>query len=287
MAIIDVNTKLVGLLGNPLGHSFSPDMHNKAFQTLGLNFFYLPIEVTPADLKEVALGIVKMNFGGYNVTIPHKISIMEHLDHIHELAAVIGAVNVVTIKDGRTTGYNTDGEGFVRSLEAEAGISVNGKRHLIVGCGGAARAIAMTMAFNGAKKILLSNRTEQKAHDLAGEINDRVRPCCDVVGKEPAEMKSAFEQADVVINATSVGMHPDENRLPLDTGLLRESQVVSDIVYNPVKTELLKRAEEKGCKIVTGLGMLVYQGVEGFKLWTGVAPPVDEMFAVVRAIKGC
>ncbi|MBI9082162.1 MAG: shikimate dehydrogenase [Desulfobacterales bacterium] len=285
MSIVDVNTKLVGLLGNPLGHSFSPAMHNKAFQTLGLNFFYLPIEVVPENLKDVARGISKMNFAGYNVTVPHKIRIMEHIDHIHELATVIGAVNVVTIKDGRTTGYNTDGEGFVQSLETEARISIKGKRHLIVGCGGAARAIAMTMAFKGAGKILISNRTEQKAYDLAGEINDKVRPCCHVVGKDPKEMKSAFQQVDVVINTTSIGMHPDEDRLPMDTELLRKGQIVSDIVYNPAKTELLKRAEAKGCKIVTGIGMLVYQGAEGFRLWTGVAPPVEEMFAVVRAIK--
>ena len=149
MAVVDVNTKLVGLFGNPLGHSFSPAMHNKAFETLGLNFFYLPIEVTAEDLPTVAAGIAKMNFAGYNITIPHKIRIMDCLDEIDPLAQAIGAVNTVVLENGRATGYNTDGEGFVRSLEAESGITVDGKRYFILGCGGAARAIAMTRPSQG------------------------------------------------------------------------------------------------------------------------------------------
>ena len=145
MAIVDVQTKLVGLLGNPLGHSFSPAMHNRAFEMLGLNFFYMPIEVTSEHLQDVARGISRMNFAGYNITIPHKIQIMEYLDYIDELAQGIGAVNTVKIENGVTTGYNTDGMGYVHTLETEAGISVEGKNYLILGCGGGARAIAMTL----------------------------------------------------------------------------------------------------------------------------------------------
>lgn len=285
MAIVDVNTKLVGLLGNPLGHSFSPDMHNRAFRTLGLNFFYLPIEVTPENLEDVARGISRMNFAGYNVTIPHKIRIMGHLDHIDDLAKGIGAVNTVTIKDGVSTGHNTDGMGYVRSLESEAGISVKGKTHFIVGCGGAARAIAMTLAYRGAGKIFLCNRTEQKAHDLAGELNTKVNQCCEIVRMAPLDMDSAIGHADVLINTTSIGMHPDEDRMPMDSRLIPEGIVVSDIVYNPLQTKLLQAARERGCRTVTGLGMLVYQGAEAFTMWTGAEPPVDEMFAVVRALK--
>jgi shikimate dehydrogenase len=286
MAVVDVNTKLVGLLGNPLGHSFSPAMHNRAFETLGLNFFYLPIEVTADDLSTVAAGIAKMNFAGYNITIPHKIRIMECLDAIDPLAQAIGAVNTVTLQAGRATGYNTDGEGYVRSLETEAGIAVQGKRLLIVGCGGATRAIAMTLASRGARKILIANRTEQKAHDLVGEVNAKVRPCSEVVTMQRAALAAALKQADVLINTTSVGMHPHEDRMPIEEDLIPGGIVVSDIVYNPMRTRLLKAAEAKGCRIVTGLGMLVYQGAEGFRMWTGVEPPVDEMFAVVHALKG-
>jgi shikimate dehydrogenase len=286
MTSVDVNTKLTGLLGNPLGHSFSPVMHNRAFELLGLNFFYMPIEVTPENLKDVACGISKMNFAGYNVTIPHKIRIMEHLDHIDELARSIGAVNTVTIKDGVTTGHNTDGEGFIRSLETETGTSVKGKTLLVLGTGGAARAVAMALAFKGAERIIICNRTEQKARDLSRDINEKVRPCSEVIPMAPWEIKNAAGQADVVINTTSVGMHPEEDRMPLDGEAIPEGIVVCDIIYNPDKTKLLRVAESKGCKIVSGLGMLVYQGAEAFRLWTGTEPPVDEMFAVVRASRG-
>ncbi|MCP3951757.1 MAG: shikimate dehydrogenase [Desulfobacterales bacterium] len=286
MTIVDVNTRIVGLLGNPLGHSFSPAMHNRAFKTLGLNFFYLPIEVTSENLKDVTLCISKMNFAGYNVTIPHKIRILEYLDHIDELAQAIGAVNTVTIQEGVSTGHNTDGEGYVRSLETEAGFSVKEKTLFILGCGGAARAIAMTLAFRGAGKIFLCNRTEQKVHDLAAEINAKVRPCCEVTRMEPAAMKPVIGLAHVLINATNIGMHPDEDRMPIDASLIPKGLVVSDIVYNPLKTKLLQTVEKKGCPIVPGLGMLVYQGAAAFQMWTGAEPPVDEMFAEIRALKG-
>ena len=286
MTVVDVNTKLVGLLGNPLGHSFSPAMHNKAFETLGLNYFYLPIEVTADDLPTVAAGIAKMNFAGYNITIPHKIRIMDCLDAIDPLAQAIGAVNTVVLEKGHATGYNTDGEGFVRSLEAESGMTVDGKRYFILGSGGAARAIAMTLAFKGAQKIFLCNRTGQKAHDLAVEINTKVSPCSEVVPRDPARMASAVQQADVVINTTSIGMHPEEDRIPIESDLIPAGVIVSDIVYNPARTKLLQVAEAKGCKTVPGLGMLVYQGTEGFRKWTEAEPPVEVMFEVVRALKG-
>ena len=286
MAVVDINTKLVGLLGNPLGHSFSPAMHNRAFQTLGLNYLYLPIEVTADDLPIVAAGIAKMNFAGYNVTIPHKIRIMDCLDAIDPLAQAIGAVNTVVLQNGRATGYNTDGEGFVQSLEAETGIAVEGKCHFIIGCGGAARAIAMTLVFQGAQKIFICNRTEQKAHDLVGEINTKVRPCSEVVAMTPSGIEAAVRQADVLINTTSLGMHPEVDRIPMDGDLIPAGVIVSDIVYNPARTKLLQVAEEKDCRTVPGLGMLVYQGAEGFRKWTGTEPPVDVMFEVVRALKG-
>lgn len=278
---IDVNTKLVGLLGYPLGHSFSPVMQNRAFQKLGLNYLYLPIEVTDEDLKDVVTGISKMNFAGYNITIPHKIRIMECIDRIDELAQVIGAVNVVSLKEGVATGYNTDGGGFVRSFEAGTGISVGGNSFFIVGSGGAARSIAMTLAFEEAREILICNRTEQKAHELAKEVNTKVKSCSVVVPMDTKEIKTALGYADVLVNTTSVGMHPNEDQMPIDAGCIHENLIVADIVYNPVKTKLLKVAEGKGCRILGGLGMLVYQGAEGFKIWTGIEPPIEAMFDAV------
>jgi len=279
---IDVNTKLVGLLGYPLGHSFSPVMQNRAFQRLGLNYLYLPIEVTADDLKDVVSGITKMNFAGYNITIPHKIRIMQYIDRVDELARIIGAVNVVSLNAGTATGYNTDGEGFVRSLGAGTGISVEGSSFFIVGSGGAARSIAMTLAVKEARAVFICNRSEQKAHELTKEVNTRVKPCSAVVPMESREMKIALRHTDVLVNTTSVGMHPNEDQMPIDADCLHENLIVADIVYNPVKTKLLKAAEEEGCRTLGGLGMLVYQGAEGFKIWTGMQPPIDTMFDAVR-----
>lgn len=278
---VDVNTRLVGLLGHPLGHSFSPMMQNAAFEKLGLNYLYLPIEVTDEHLKDVVTGLSRMNFAGYNITIPHKVRIMEYIDRIDDLARIIGAVNVVSLKNGVSTGYNTDGEGFVRSLQAGTGESVKDKVFFVMGSGGAARAIGVTLAFRGAKEILICNRTAQKAHVLADEINTRVRPCSEVVPMDNEKMRLAVRHADILVNTTSVGMHPNENELPVSRECLHGSLTVADIVYNPRRTMLLQAAKDIGSKVIDGLGMLVYQGAEAFRIWTGVEPPVDVMFDAV------
>lgn len=174
MKTITTATKLYILLGYPLGHTISPPMHNLAFHDLSMDCCYFPVEVSPENLGTVFQGLSKMNLGGMNVTIPHKIRIMEHLDELDPVAATIGAVNTIRFIDGRSKGYNTDGEGFIQSLEEEAAISVKEKCFYIIGCGGAARAISMTLAFRGAEKIFISNRTEEKAVQLAEEINTKI-----------------------------------------------------------------------------------------------------------------
>jgi len=279
-----VTTKLVILLGNPLGHSVSPPMHNRVFQSLGMDYCYLPVEVSDENLEKVFAGLTRMNVAGFNVTIPHKIRIMEYLDELDPLAATIGAVNTICVQDGKTKGYNTDGIGFIRMLEEETGISVEGKRFFLLGCGGAARAISMTLAYQGAEKIIICNRTRAKAEALAAEINDKIRNCAEVVGESTGEQARALNNCAVLINCTSLGMHPAENVLPLDESLLLPHLIVVDIVYNPLMTRLLLAAKAKGCSIVAGLGMLIYQGAAGFKLWTGVEPNVAEMSEVVYAL---
>lgn len=285
MAFINVNTKLVGLLGNPLGHSFSPAMQNIAFETQGLNYYYLPIEVTAENLADVVKGISKMNFAGFNVTIPHKLNIMKFLDEIDDLAELIGAVNTVTIKDGRLKGYNTDGIGFVRSLEEETNVTVKGSIVFILGSGGASRSIAMAMAFKGANKVYLCNRTVEKAMDLTKEINSKIRDCSIALPMVKSEMLRPLKETAIFINTTSVGMHPNEGDTPIESSLLHEGMIVSDIIYNPLKTRLLLEAEQRGCKTLKGLGMLVYQGAEAFKLWTGIDAPAEKMWEVLTAKK--
>lgn len=279
-----VTTKLVILLGNPLGHSVSPAMHNRVFDKLGMDYCYMPVEVTKKNLKRVFSGLKAMNVAGFNVTIPHKIAIMEYLDELDPLAATIGAVNTICVNsDGKTTGYNTDGEGFMRSLEDEAKISVTGKRVFLLGCGGGARAIAMTLAFHGAEKIYLHNRTVAKAEGLSEEINDKIRPCTEVV-TSLKDQKEALENCSILINSTSLGMHPHDDVLPIDESLISPHLIVADIVYNPLMTKLLRTARDKGCAIVPGLGMLIYQGAAAFKLFTDVEPLVEEMSEVAYAL---
>ena len=272
-----VNTKLVILLGQPLGHSVSPAMHNRVFEKLGMDCCYMPVEVSAADLGTVFCGLTKMNVAGFNVTIPHKLHIMEFLDEIDPLAQTIGAVNTICVRDGKTKGYNTDGEGFVRSLEEKADISVQGKRFFILGCGGAVRAIAMTLAFKGAEKIYICNRTQKKAESLAEEINQKITNCVEVVERTTDRIAPFLKECDVLINGTKLGMHPDTNSTPIDKVLLSKNLIVSDIVYNPLMTRLLKDALHSECTIVDGLGMLIYQGAAAFQLWTGIEPLVGEM----------
>ena len=278
---INTETKLIGLLGYPLIHSFSPPMQNKAFQQCSLNKIYIPVEVLPEDLGTVVKGISKMNFDGFNVTKPHKIEIMKYLDEIDEHAKCIGAVNTVSIKNGVLKGYNTDGSGFLKSFEEESGTKIEGKTVFIVGSGGASRAISMTLALSKARKIYICNRTYEKAVNLSNDINDKVGLCSEVVAFDDEKIKEPLNNSDILINTTSVGMLPNIEDSPINKKLLNEKLIVCDIVYNPRKTKLLIDAEEIGCKIVTGLFMLLYQGTEAFEIWTNKKAPVDQMSKVL------
>ena len=284
MVDINTDTKLVGLLGHPLKQSFSPTMQNGAFQEAGLNYIYVPFEVTPEDLPDVVKGISKMNFAGFNVTKPHKINIMDHLDEIDKSAEVIGAVNVVTISDGRLKGFNSDGSGFNRSFEEETGTTFKGKNVFILGSGGAARAIAVTLAMEGAEKIYICNRTVEKAEGLAADINKQVRDCASSVPLENSEMEKALGDTEVIINTTSIGMQPEPEAIPMDKELLDKRFIVCDIVYNPLKTKLLQEAEKLGCQTVEGLSMLLYQGAESFELWTGRNAPLETMESIIKKL---
>jgi shikimate dehydrogenase len=281
-----IHTKMVILLGNPLGHTRSPAMHNRLFEKLALDFLYLPVEVSSDDLATVFSGLRKMKVAGFNVTIPHKIAIIDLLDALDPLAEVIGAVNTICIEEGRSVGYNTDGEGFIKYLESTLDTTINAKRFFILGCGGAGRGIAMTLASRGAARVFLCNRTTSKAEILADEINAKIRPCVETVPHSFAEMRKALAESEVLINATSLGMHPNEARLPIEPDLLRRELAVADLVYNPLMTRLLSTARQLGCPIVKGHGMLVHQGALGFKLWTGVDPIIEEMFQALDLPRG-
>jgi shikimate dehydrogenase len=271
---ISGKTKITGLFGYPVEHTLSPFMHNAAFIRLGLDYCYIPFSVHPDFLRQAVEGIRALNIVGVNLTIPLKESVIPLLDEVDEEASFIGAVNTIVNREGRLAGYNTDGRGFMRSL-AENGVSVEGKRVLIVGAGGASRGIGYYLC-RQAGSLSLFNRTAKKAADLAAQLSftgGRV----DVIGG--LDQVGGF---DMVINATPLGLKKDDP-LPFDAGLLRAGQVVCDLIYR--KTALLRLAEEKGCKTVDGLAMLLWQGALAFELWTGLTPPVEDMkSALLQAI---
>ncbi len=274
---------LFGVIGHPIEHSLSPVMHAAAFKELGLDYSYSAFNVEEGDLEAFVGRWGDMNFLGLNVTIPHKVRIIRYLDELDENARLINAVN--TIKFGyRLVGYNTDGLGCVRSLEEE-GERIRGRRILILGSGGAARAIAFRCAQEGAE-IAISNRTREAAMKLAREIKEGLGRRILVVNYNTNSIKDIIPTTDILINTTSVGMYPKIHRCPIPSEVLDPKLTVMDIVYNPIETQLLKNARMIGCKTIDGVGMFVHQGAESLKIWLDVKPPIEVMRnAVLEKLK--
>ena len=273
--MITSRTGLLGVIGYPVEHSSSPAMHNAALARTELDFAYLPFAVPPDRVPEVPVAMRALGIRGLNVTVPHKVAVMEGLDEISEEARAIGAVNTIANRDGHLTGYNTDAEGVIASLRADGGLDVLPEAVALLGAGGAARAILYALLQAGeVKEISLLNRTLEKAEALAADLDPDSRR----VRVGTPGMGAAVRDAGLLINATSVGMHPGAAASPLpDPSVLHDRLTVLDIVYKPRRTRLLAQAEEAGAATVDGLGMLVHQGARAFEIWTGVAPPVEEM----------
>lgn len=264
-------TKVLGIFGFPVEHTLSPLMHNAAFKTLGLDMCYLPFKVSPDDLPDAVNAIKALNILGVNVTVPHKEKIIPLLDEVDKEALFIGAVNTIVNKDGRLKGYNTDGKGFMKSL-SEARISISRKNVLIVGTGGASRAISYYMSEKAAK-LFLYDIDEKKAKKLVGDLR-KIRKNVFLFNLQPSTFNPAFDELDIIINATPLGLKK-EDPLPFNINQLGTGHVVCDLIYK--KTTLFEKASKKGCRTLSGLGMLLWQGVFAFELWTGRKPPVEVM----------
>ena len=259
-------TKITGIFGYPIGHTLSPLMHNSAFKTLGLNICYVAFEVLPGALPDAVRAVRSLNMLGVNITVPHKENVIPLLEKVDKEASFIGAVNTITNSEGTLTGYNTDGRGFMSSL-SEQGISVDGQNVVIIGTGGASRAISYYLSEKASGLSLYDidrPRAEKLAGDLA-EIRDNVFLLEDI---------EDIAGPDIIINATPLGLRPDDP-LPLNPDLITSDMVICDLVYK--KTKLLKEADNRGAKNIDGSGMLLWQGVLAFELWTGVKPPVEVM----------
>jgi shikimate dehydrogenase len=274
---ISSKTKICGLIGDPVEHTMSPVMHNAAFDKLGLDYAYLPFRVKPDELPRAVGGLKALNAIGFNVTIPHKVAVLPLLDELDPLAKKIGAVNTVVNDNGVLKGYNTDASGFLQAL-LERGVEPAGKKIVLLGAGGAARAIAYILAERNARLTIL-NRLEEL--DWAEAIADNIRKD---LGKDiavfellPDHLAAALEPAGILVNATSVGMSPAGGISPVPARLIRSGLVVVDIVYNPVRTKFLRDAAAAGAVTVAGLDMLVWQGALAFEKWTGEKPPFELM----------
>lgn len=273
----------VGLIGWPVGHSRSSAMHNQAFAHLGLNWHYLLLPVRPEDVIEAVRGLRALGFAGANVTVPHKLAVMEALDEVMPEAQAIGAVNTIVNRDGYLVGYNTDGIGFLRALR-EGGFSAENCDALLLGAGGASRAVLYALLSKGAK-VTIVNRTRSRAERLAQEFGEFFGVKIPVMTFDyPIILQEALNQAELLVNATSIGMSPHTETSPLPTGIhFSPSLTVYDLVYNPLETRLLADARAAGATAIDGLGMLIHQGAVAFTLWTGEEAPVEVMRAAAMA----
>jgi shikimate dehydrogenase/chorismate mutase-like protein len=260
------STSVYGVLGNPVGHSMSPRMHNAAFKFLGIDAVYLPFEVK--DLQSAVSGMKALGIKGASVTIPFKTEIFGLIDDIDDTAEKIGAVNTLVFGEERVQGTNTDWAGAVRCLEAM--LPIEGHRFLVVGTGGAARAVVYGVVSKGGEAVVVG-RSEEKGRALAEAFE------CDFIPLD----KIANTHGDCLVNTTPVGMHPEEDAMPVSPHILGTYKAVADVIYNPLKTKLLREAETAGCKTASGFEMFVFQGAEQFHIWTGQEPPVELMRSIV------
>lgn len=282
--MVTVDTKLISLLGYPLKQTFAPQMFNETFKKLNMDYFYFPIEIENDKLEAVVNGIRCMNYAGFNVTKPNKIKILDYLDELDELADKIGSVNVVVIKGGKLKGYNTDGIGFVQALLDETGMDLNQNTFFIFGAGGASRALSATLAYQGVKKLYITDKIGEASTSLVNDINSKIRECAEFIAFDNAPVRQLLLKSNVLVNASGVGMYPHLENTPVDKKFLYKDLFVYDITYNPLKTRLLLDAEEAGCKTMNGIGMVINQGIKGFILMTGMPEPTEIMKAAMYDI---
>lgn len=272
--------ELVGVFGTHIDENPTVIIQEAAFRALDLPFRYLTIEVKPEDLAKAMDGLRAMNMKGINITMPHKTKVLQYLDAVAADAALMGAVNTVYAKDGKLFGENTDGKGFLLSLK-NGGIEIKGKKIIMLGAGGASRAISVELANAGASHITIVNRDKQRGEELAALLNEKTSLKADFVLWDK-EYKIP-EDADILVNGTSIGFYPNADEKPnIDYDSIKADMLVCDVIPNPPRTLFLQEAEKRGCKTFDGLTMLVNQGVLGFRFWTGMDAPADVMTKALK-----
>lgn len=273
-------TGLMGLIGSPVGHSGSPDMYNFSFRYHGLDYAYLAFDIKEDQVKEAIDAVRTLHMRGCNVTMPCKNEALKYMDELSPAARIAGAVNTIVNDNGRLTGHMTDGIGFVHNLKAH-GVEVKGKHMVILGAGGAATAIQIQCALDGAASLTIFNPDDpflNRARETAGKLAEETPECRVEVFclEDEKKLREAIGRADILVNGTSAGMKPHEDTtLITDTSMFRPDLIVADVVYNPLETRLLREAGEAGCKTVSGKGMLLWQGAAAYHLYTGLEMPTE------------
>lgn len=275
------HTKLTGLLGSPVTHSISPLMHNESFRMLGLDYVYLCFDVPEDNLETVFNGLKKLDIAGFNCTMPDKTLICQLVDDLSPAASMIGAVNTVVNDNGKFIGHNTDGIGYMQSVK-DAGYDITGSTMTLLGAGGAASSIFVQAALDGVKNInifSIKDRFWEKAERMVEAVNKNTDCTARLMELgDDALLADSIADSQILTNATSVGMAPNvDGCIVSDSSMLPEGLIVSDVIYNPMETKLLKMAKERGCKTFNGMYMLLYQGAEAFKIWTGREMPVEHI----------
>ncbi len=300
--MVDGKTQVLGVIGDPIEHTFSPAMHNAGLNELGLNYIYLPFHVKDDMLGECIQGAKAMGIKGLNVTIPHKSNVIKHLDDIDSVASMIGAVNTIQFiydednessnQDNginvRTKGFNTDGYGCVRAIEEKT--SIKDKKVSITGAGGAARAVAFQIANSGIDELSILNRNLSKAQSLANDLKTNLKSIdidISINAYDLEELKRELSDSDIFIDTTPIGMYPNVDDKPVASAdMLHEDLLVNDIVYTPMKTSLIREAELANAEVVYGYKMLLYQGIRSFEIWLGREAPVDVMEKALLDVLG-
>lgn len=282
--MISGKTEVVSLIGDPVEHSFSPMIQNAAFKEIGLDYVYVAFRVKKEALPGAIEGIKSLELKGINITMPHKSKIIDHLDKIDPSAKKIGAVNTVKREGRNLIGFNTDGRGAIGALKSK-NVEIEGRNILLLGAGGAGRAIAFTLVEKNAN-LTISNRHLSKAKNLITEIKEKTGEKAEQIPQKKEDITKKIRNCDILINSTSVGMAPERGKTLIESDMMHSNLKVMDIVYNPIKTLLLKEAEKAGAKTIDGLEMLVHQGAESFRIWTGKKAPVEAMKNTAKKIIG-
>ncbi|MHB9011150.1 MAG: shikimate dehydrogenase, partial [Ignavibacteriaceae bacterium] len=278
--LVHLNTKILGLIGHPLKHSYSPFIHNIAIDLKEIDYIYLPFDIPASNLKNAVRGTIALGIRGFNVTIPHKENIIQFMSNVSEEASIIGAVNTVVNELGKLSGYNTDVNGILETLNPFKE-EIFGNEISVIGAGGASRAVIYTLIrYFKPSKIFLVNRTEQRADSLKNYFQDKMK-YNSFKTKElfPPDLVEVFRSSKLIVNATSVGMYPDvDDSITMLADSFTKGQIVFDLVYNPIQTNLLKLASSNGAIALDGLKMLVYQAAKSFELWTSETMPVEQVY---------